>query len=146
MMNDSFDLPSSLVENCVHWLNIQSKCLEIRRKPCIWKTRLNDWVLDVLNRRARRGRVSLVDPHSNLCKRMTELFYHFEVPERLTVFQPPSGKLAVELRHLELSFFVNRNSLLECRELRAEIDPNQDAGTLYGFQSKIVLRDVHNAK
>ncbi|CZT52840.1 uncharacterized protein RSE6_14221 [Rhynchosporium secalis] len=49
-----------------------------------------------------------------------------------------------ELRHLELSFFVNRNSLLQCQELHTEIDPNQDCGTLYGFQSAIVLRDVDN--
>ncbi|RYP59007.1 hypothetical protein DL769_008716 [Monosporascus sp. CRB-8-3] len=145
-MDDSFDLPSGLIENCVHWINFRSRCLEIRRKPAIWKTRLKDWILDISKRQAQRGAVLLVDPHSDLCKRVAVLFRHFEVPERLTVFQPPLGKLAVELRHLELSFFVNRELLLECRELHAEIDPNQDAGTLYGLESKIVLRDVDNKK
>ncbi|RYP66813.1 hypothetical protein DL771_007611 [Monosporascus sp. 5C6A] len=145
-MGDSFDLPSGLVDNCVHWINLRSRCLEIRRKPVIWKTRLNDWILDIPKRQAHRGMVLLVDPHSDLCKRVAKLFRHFEAPERLTVFQPPVGKLAVELRHLELSFFVNRNHLLECRELHAEIDPNQEAGTLYGLESKIVLRDVDNKK
>ena len=144
MGNDSFDLPASLMENCVHWLNLHSGRLEIRRKPAIWKTRRNDWILDVLNHRAWRNRVYLVDPHSDLCKRVADIFRHFEDPQRLTVFQPTMGKLSVELRHLELSFFVNRDGLLQCRELHAEIDPNQDAGTLYGFESKIVLRDVAN--
>jgi hypothetical protein len=142
--NDNFDLPSSLIENCVHWLNLHTMRLEIRRKPVIWKTRPNDWILDVLNRRAQRKKVFLVDPHSDLCKRVAGIFRHFEDPQRLTVFQPTVGKLSVEMRNLELSFFVNKRNLLECRELHAEIDPNQDAGTLYGFQSKIVLRDVAN--
>ena len=142
--SDNFDLPSGLIENCVHWLNLRTRHLEIRRKPVIWKTRQSDWILDVSNRRAQRNRVVLVDPHSDLCKRVAEIFRHFEDPQRLTVFQPALGKLSVERRHLELSFFVNESNLLECRELNAEIDPNQDAGTLYGFLSKIVLRDVVN--
>jgi hypothetical protein len=146
MGNDNFDLPSGLIEKCVHWLNISTKRLEIRRKPAIWKTRPSDWILDVVNRRARRNRVLLVDPYSDLCKRVAGIFRHFEDHQRLTVFQPMKGNLSVELRHLELSFVVNERNLLECRELHAEIDPNQDAGTLYGFQSKIVLRDVVNAE
>lgn len=78
--NDSFDLPSGLVENCVHWYNTGSKLLEIRRKPAIWKTRQSDWILNVLNRRAQRNRVFLIDPHSDLCKCMAGIFRHFEDP------------------------------------------------------------------
>ena len=144
MGNDNFDLPSGLIENCVHWLNLRTKRLEIRRKPAIWKTKVKDWILDVPNRRAMRNTVILVDPHSDICRQVAGIFRHFEDPQRLTVYQPATNPLSVEMRHLELSFFVNRNSLLECRELHAEIDPNQDAGTLYGFLSKIILRDVAN--
>ncbi|KAM0145804.1 hypothetical protein ACHAQE_011068 [Botrytis cinerea] len=141
---DSFDLPSSLIENCVHWLNFHERRLEIRRKPSIWVTRSTDWKLNVSNFRAQRNRVNLVDPHSDLFKRVAEVFRHFEDPRRLTVFQPKLGSLSVEMRHLELSFVVNSKNLLECRELHAEIDPDQDAGTLYGLLSKIVLRDNVN--
>ena len=144
MDGENSDLPSGLIKNCVHWLNLRTRRLEIRRKPVIWKTRQSDWILDVSNRRAQRNRVALVDPHSDLCKRVAGILRHFEDPQRLTVFQPAIGRLSVEMRHLELSFFVNKSNLLECRELHAEIDPNQDAGTLYGFLSKIVLRDVAN--
>lgn len=144
MVNEKFDLPSGLIQNCIHWLNLHTKRLEIRRKPAIWKTRPSDWILDVLNRRAQRKRVFLVDPHSDLCNRMAVIFRHFVDPQQLTVFQPMTGRLSIEMRHLELSFFVNKSNLLECRELHAEIDPNQDAGTFYGLQSKIVLRDIAN--
>jgi hypothetical protein len=142
--NGTSDLPLALVENCVHWLNTHTKRLEIRRKENKWKPRLNDWFIDFMTHQVHRKKVSLVDPHSDLCKRVTGIFQHFEDPQRLTVYQPETGKLCVEMRHLELSFFVNEKRLLQCRELHAEVDPNQDAGTLYGLQSKIVLRDVVN--
>ncbi|KAM3068070.1 hypothetical protein ACMFMF_009436 [Clarireedia jacksonii] len=143
--NSTSDLPLALVDNCVHWLNIHTKRLEIRRKPYIWKTRLSDWYINFVNHRVQRNKVSLVDPYSNLYKRVTGIFQYFEDPKRVTVYQPEKGKLCVEMRHLELSFFVNKRGLLQCRELHAEVDPNQDAGTLYGLQSKIVLRDVANS-
>ena len=142
---DTVDLPLGLVSNCAHWLNLDTKCIEIRRKPVLWRTRLNDWIIDVVNRRGYRSkRVSLVDPNSIFFKQVADIFRHFEDPRKITVFQPitASGKLSVELRHLELSFYVNSKGLLQCRELGEEIDPDQDPGTLYGFQSKIVLRDA----
>jgi hypothetical protein len=140
-----WDLPLSLIENCVHWLNLRSGCLEIRRKPSVWRTRPADWVLDVKKRQAqRRSKVILLNPQSDLGQRIAEILGNFEDARKLTVFQPldPNGRLSVELRNLSLSFFVNRKGLLQCRELRAEIDPNQDAGTLYGFRSGIVIRGV----
>ena len=90
----------------------------------------------------------MIDPNSPLFKQVATLFRHFEDPHKITVFQPANsrGRLSVELRHLALSFFVNRKGLLQCRELDEEIDPNQDAGTLYGLESKIVLRDVVNSR
>lgn len=88
---------------------------------------------------------TLVDPHSKLFKLITRVFEHFEYQYGVTVFQPPSNSLSVELRRLELPFEVNNRGLLQCKELRAEIDPNQDAGTWYGLDSKIVLRDVLNS-
>lgn len=86
MDNNNFDLPSGLIKNCVHWLNLRIIRLEIRRKPVIWKTRQSDWTLDISNRRAQRNKVLLVDPHSDLCKRVAGIFRHFEDPQRLTVF------------------------------------------------------------
>jgi len=57
----------------------------------------------------------------------------------LTVVQPPySSALVVELRRVELAFFVNERNCLESSQLRAEIDPDQDAGTWYVVVSNIV--------
>jgi hypothetical protein len=50
------------------------------------------------------------------------------------------------MRQLELSLFVNDRGLIEVRELKAEMGPDQDAGTWYGLQGKIVLRDMANPR
>jgi len=138
------DLPSSLVDNCVHWLNLQSGCLVIRRSPAIWYTRPRDWVMDFRKRQAQRGNVLLVDPRSDLSREIAGIMGEFGGAQNLTIYQPLGNKsrLSVEIKKLDLNFVVNDKHLLECRELRAEIDPNQDAGTLYGFRSKLVLRSV----
>ncbi|KAL7621053.1 hypothetical protein AAE478_008365 [Parahypoxylon ruwenzoriense] len=138
--SNGFDLPAELVENCSHWLNFNTRRLEVRRTT--WTSRPRDWFVDIPNRRAQRGNVSLVDPRSDIFIQISKVLEYFEQPRRLTVYQPQTGKLSIDLRHLDLSFVVNRSGLLECRQLNAEIDPDQDAGTWYGLQSKIVLRDM----
>lgn len=146
---DTVDLPDELITNCMHWLNLNTKCLEIRRKPIIWIKRRNDWKVDIIRRKAsRRNRVSLIDPNSEIFEQISDIFRHFEESRKITIFQPAakSKTLTVELRHLALTFSVSGNGLLQCEQFGEEIDPNQDAGTLYGLESKIILRDVKNLK
>ncbi|KAI1347711.1 hypothetical protein F5Y01DRAFT_318465 [Xylaria sp. FL0043] len=146
----SFDLPVELISNCGHWLNISTRCLEIRRatpeSAAFWVTRPSDWIIDVPERRAIRGLSGsqLVDPQSNVFSQIADIFCGFERPDRLTVFQPQSTKasLRVELKHLDLHFEVNQKRLLYCQQLHSEIDTNQDAGTWYGLRSKIVMKEI----
>ncbi|PTU19910.1 hypothetical protein P175DRAFT_0516959 [Aspergillus ochraceoroseus IBT 24754] len=137
-----FDLPFSLISDCIHWIYIRTGILEARRKPHIWKTRGGNWIVDIHSRRAQRRQSILVDPFSRLARSISQIFLHFEYSCRLTIFQPPRGKLSVELKQLDLDFFVNDKGLLQCRQLGSVVDPNQDPGTLYGLQSMMVLRDV----
>ncbi|KAF2149050.1 hypothetical protein K461DRAFT_324482 [Myriangium duriaei CBS 260.36] len=148
LSNDSFDLPAELTLNCVHWLNLDTGELEVRRKPAIWYSRNRDWKILVAGRRAIRGNVELVCPSSELFRQASTLFQNFEHPFRITVYQSRQSHrgLFVHLRELELSFVVNGKGLLECELLGAEIDPDQDVGTWYGFQSKLVIRDLITEK
>ncbi|KAI0484077.1 hypothetical protein GGR56DRAFT_8381 [Xylariaceae sp. FL0804] len=146
-----FDLPSELVDHCVHWLNLKTRCLEIRRAAPVsaelWNTRPRDWIVDVPSRRATRGNTShLVDPHSKSFRLIADVFESFEQPRMITVFQPQNGRLRVELRHLDLQFFANWRGLLECQQLKAEISQDQDAGTWYGLDSKLVLQDTGSSQ
>ncbi|KAL2868108.1 uncharacterized protein BJX67DRAFT_387489 [Aspergillus lucknowensis] len=114
----SFDLPISLIT-------------DFRQKPRIWK-----------RRSAQRRESKLIDPFSDLAQTISRIFLHFEHPCGLTVFQPLKGKLSVEMKRLDLDFFVTNAGLLQCRQLCAVVDRDQDAGTFYGLQSMLVLRDV----
>jgi hypothetical protein len=142
----NFDLPSPLVENCVHWLDLSTGNMEVRKKPDIWRSKESNWRVNIKARQAKRRTVSLVDPQSPLFQRVARLFDRFEYRHHLTVFQPAYRSLSVELRRLELIFVVNRKGLLESPQLRSEIDPDQDAGTWYGLNSKLVLRDAVNPR
>ena len=138
------DIPASLINDCFHWMTVSDKAnprLEIRHVNA-WRQHDHNWVIDLKTRIARRRDQRLIDPQSKLFKMIEQNFKYFEHPENLLVYQPGKGNITVKLEQLGLTFRVNRRGLLESRELRSEIDPNQDAGTLYGFLSKICLRDL----
>jgi hypothetical protein len=142
----SFDLPASLVENCVHWLDIRENVVEIRRSSMIWRSLDSNWRIDLSSRTAYRHRRMhmLIDSRSNLFNHVTGSFRGFEDPYHILLYQPQRGALVAGLPRYDLAFYVNSNGLLESQELRAEIDPNQDAGVWYGLVSKLILRDIHN--
>lgn len=146
--NDTYDLPRSLVDNCFHWLDKNLGQLEIRRSKTLWERQVNDWTLNIKMCHAHRPGQVLVDPLSKTAALLHPIFQGFDDIQRMTVFQPikPQESLNVELRHLELSFFVNKDGALQCRELSSVVDFNQDVGTLYGYQSMIVLHDASDSR
>ncbi|PFH62337.1 hypothetical protein XA68_14064 [Ophiocordyceps unilateralis] len=144
--DSGFDLPAELIDDCVHWLDIDTGDLEIRRKPKIWARKPGDWVLNVNDSRARRRSSLLVDPSDDICRKVYAIFSNFELPQQISVYQPFVKNLQVRLKRLQLEFSVQPNGLLASSQLQAEIDPDQDAGTLYGLESKIVLRDMADRK
>ena len=146
-----YDLPAPLVDNCVHWLNVATGEVEVRVRPDIWRSKKNNWKINLQARIATRDSrtlSTLINPFSRLFRRVAGIFAHFEDSKNLAVSQSWSNQrspiLRVELRRLELTFSVNKNGLLESPQLRSEIDPNQDAGTWYGLMSSLILRNVAN--
>lgn len=155
--NTTSDLPSGLVDDCVHWLNLRTGELEMRRKPNIWVPKPSNWILNVQSQTAVRGRMvgatgregtGLVEPRSRIGRIIANIFKDFEDANNLTIFQPLSavGRLSVEIKRLEMRFFVNRKGLLQSPQLKSEIDPVQDLGALHGLESKIVLRNSANPR
>lgn len=145
----AYDLPVELLETCVHFLNLSTGRLQIHRRPKIWTLKQRDWVIDLRTRQCTRGnpRVDrLLCPYSETAQIMARLFNHFERPEFLKVFLSAKHKLCVDLSRFELSFHVNKHGRLEETKLGKEFDPNQDAGTLYGLLSKLVLRDIADSR
>ncbi|KAL9113483.1 MAG: hypothetical protein Q9227_002524 [Pyrenula ochraceoflavens] len=138
-----FDLPTPLIENCVHWLDLNTGILEIRPSAQKWLFKNSNWSLDFHARQARRFENVLLNPDSFYFKRLAEVLRGFERPEQLLVFQR-DGKVRCEIRRMSLSFVVNRLGYLHSFQY-GSVDPNQDVGTWYGLASKLVFRDAVNA-
>lgn len=51
---DNFDIPGSLIQNCVHWLDMKTGRMEIRQRPDIWISKPSNWILDFKARVAYR--------------------------------------------------------------------------------------------
>jgi hypothetical protein len=137
-----YDLPAPLGANCYHWLNLSTGVIEIRQHDP-WKSKPGNWRLDLTTRRATRNNGStLVDPSSDLAKKIAQNFYHFELPHHITVYQTPHGEIRVELKRLELDFVVWKTGLLYCPQLGAVIAETrlQDVGTWHGLKSKLIVR------
>ena len=139
--SDAPDLPLPLINDHVHWLDLESRTIEIRSLATMWRPKQRNWVIDLRTCQARRGNSLLVDPRSSIFNRIAGIIEPFEHRSKMTVFQPQKNNISLHLPGLELSFRVNSEGLLESQQLRAVVDDNQDAGTLYGMDSKLVVRD-----
>ncbi|KAH8425541.1 DUF3638 and DUF3645 domain-containing protein [Aspergillus melleus] len=139
------DLPAPLISDCFHWLNLKKKEVDIRAKKHMWWfNRRGNWVIDFSARQASRRTAHLVDPHGKLFRQVSKIFEGFEERQNITVTQPLSRNLSVEMKRMDLNFSVNGGGYLVCQQLHAEIDPDQDAGTWYGLRSKLVMRETSN--
>ncbi|KAJ4298924.1 hypothetical protein N0V90_004167 [Kalmusia sp. IMI 367209] len=152
-----YDLPWALIGDCYHWLDLNSNILEIRQDD-VWKSKPSNWRLNLMTRQATKQTSTktltktstktsiLVDPFCSVAQTIARNFQYFEYAYHIMVTQPQHGPIAVSLKRLELSFFVNCRGLLQCRELVAEIvrTHHQDAGVWYGLHSKIVFRSIKN--
>ncbi|KAL4873947.1 hypothetical protein BDV12DRAFT_191814 [Aspergillus spectabilis] len=140
----SFDLPFTLISECIHWINLQTGVIEIRQKPHIWRRKESNWTIDIRTREAQRKKSTLVDPFSPFAQIISRVFLHFEHAGRLTIHQN-FGKLTrvwVDLKLLNLEFCITNGGQLKCMQLGAVVDLDQDPGTFYGLQSMLVLRGL----
>lgn len=138
---DAPDLPLPLINDCIHWLDLASHSIEIRSLATMWRIKQSNWVINLRTSQAHRRNSLLVDPRSSMFNRVATIIEPFEQRSKMTIFQPQRSNISLHLPGLELSFRVNAEGLLESQQLRAIIDSDQDAGTLYGIESKLVLRD-----
>lgn len=147
------DLPRPLVEDCYHWLHVYSGHVEIRQNLA-WTVKLGNWWIHchpsgfyhAVRRFREPSQTTLLDSGSDLVKIITRIFTHFEFPSQILVFASADGRISVELKRMELSFYINQEGLLHSLRLGAIISPYQDAGTWYGLMNKIVVQSVANRR
>ncbi len=72
------DLPDALVEDCIHWIDLKTGIIDIRRRSHMWKAKtfFSNWRLNFYTRQATgRGQCTLVDPYSPLFQRTYFIFF-----------------------------------------------------------------------
>jgi len=87
-----------------------------------------------------------MDGSSRIFGMIASIIESFEDRSRMVVYQSANQRLNLLLPRHKMTFTVNDNGLLESSELRAVVSSNQDIGTLYGLQTKLVLEDVANQR
>ena len=139
------DLPSSLIEEYFHWLDVTIQKIEFRPLSQRWQSSPDNWSLryeakgtSVLVRRDRR----LTDIRSDTCAQILQIFGALETVEHVHVTLSDSACLEVALPRYDLRFFLNHDAEFECRELCRVVDSDQSVGTLIGLQSRLVLSGV----
>jgi len=147
------DLPRCLIENCYHWYN-HSSTMHIEVRQDAWRSKPSNWYIirEAAGFFARRHHVwrnaVLLEPKSYIARQVAQIFLKFEDSSHIMVYQEidhlGKQKIFVDLKRMELSFYVNTSGLLQSDRLGAAIPTKQDAGTWYGLKSKIVVRSTSN--
>lgn len=147
----SRDLPAPFLKDCYHWLDVRSGEIEIRRQE-MWISRPGNWWIhglaygqcQIVRRAGFPGETRLLNSSNETVQHISTIFRHFTDLNQIIVFAALNGKITVELKSLELSFFISSNGLLHSPRLGAVITANQDAGTWYGLRSKLVIQSAAN--
>ncbi|KAF2623830.1 hypothetical protein BU25DRAFT_399960 [Macroventuria anomochaeta] len=149
----SRDLPAPLITGCYHWLNVRKGELEIRRQD-IWISKPNNWWIygipygqcQAVRRFGHLSATTLLNSSNETVQRIGTIFRSFVDLNQIIVFTSREGKITVELKPLELSFYINERGLLHSTRLGANVTQDQDAGTWYGLRSKLVVQSAANRR
>lgn len=149
----SFDLPTPLRVGCYNWLNVRTGELEIRRHD-MWISKPGNWWISgisygqcvVVRRAGQQSETRLLTAYNETVQRIGAIFNSFVDLSQILVFATREGKITVELKPLELSFYINESGLLQSPRLGAIVTQDQDAGTWYGLRSKIVIQSAANRR
>ncbi|KAI9150138.1 hypothetical protein HJFPF1_09893 [Paramyrothecium foliicola] len=145
------DLPGPLMSGQFHWLNLRIGEVYITPAQQPWPPQPHfGFTINVHRQACYRTRIlkgkrledNVISPYSPLFIRAARMLEPLENRREILVVQPGAFRnLQVELRRLQVLFYVNDLLLLQSPQLQCEIDPNQDAGTWYGLRNKLVCRN-----
>lgn len=143
------DLPEKFVVGYYHWLDVETGVIEFRPADEPWKSRESNWRLSFDPNTPskvymRQGQMNLIDLNSHIHCQIADVLRGLDGAEHIVVIQTPARGIEVELSRFHLKFSIDVRGVLECKELGATVDDDQDIGCFYGLSDKLVLRDQKN--
>ncbi|ESK82056.1 hypothetical protein Moror_13418 [Moniliophthora roreri MCA 2997] len=142
------DLPTFLVEDYTHWLDLSERVIELRPLDNMWTSHSYNWRIQVGSRAARMWKPStsdnaqLVDIGSRTATMLASRLSSMESPEFLITTYCEDNGLNVDVSRYRLSFQLGRDGKLACLSFPGMIvDENQSAGVMIGLRNQLVLRE-----
>ncbi|KAK7442560.1 hypothetical protein VKT23_016158 [Stygiomarasmius scandens] len=140
------DFPELMIQECVHWLDLETCEVEFRPLQSLWMFEPEkNWKLVFasggLSTMSCGADLKLVDIRSNSFRMIAEQLQSLEHTRYLTItYSTHLLRLEVDLPRFRLSFNVNRRGRLECSNFAGMFVHNdQSIGTLFGLKNMIVL-------
>ncbi len=147
------DLPRLFIEEYTHWINLAASSTEVELRPLVslWQSSPQNWrmIFNASKRTMSLNDHEMIDIHSQTFKMVSACLQNFEQCHYIHITHATSDSIAlsVDLPRFQLSFFLNKNTELECHNLpNMLIDKNQSAGSLLGLKSRLVLCSKHSLK
>ncbi|KAK1235937.1 hypothetical protein PQX77_000824 [Marasmius sp. AFHP31] len=147
------DLPSDMVTDHVHWLDLEEREVELRSVGDPWQRCSSHWSIRLDDRRCMRvnsaaGFVTyLVDMHRSTGKMIASRLGPLENAENLIVTASTDKPLSINLPRYRLSFSVGATGQLECQTYPGMVvADDQSAGIFIGLRNQLVLKNGSGEK
>ncbi|KAG1750414.1 uncharacterized protein EDB91DRAFT_1243991 [Suillus paluster] len=141
------DIPASLVEDHVHWLDLSTGVIEFRPMESMWNPSDKNWVLQFTEGGqsvAQQGHSTLFDIQSPAFCMIAKTLSPLENFQYLIVTCSADTRqtvVNVNLPRFGLSFFIDRDGdLHSCNQKGMVVDEDQSTGTMFRLVNQLVLR------
>ena len=139
------------MDDYVHWLDLDTGEVEFRPAESPWTPDPSNWRLtfrtpSVFHKSSGDGAaaVDLIDICSGTFQIISRMLSPLESQEHIIITRTGHA-LEAHLCRLRLTFFVNQDAELECRNMPGYvIDQLQSCGTMSGLRNQLVLRHGRN--
>ncbi|KAF2638121.1 hypothetical protein P280DRAFT_91529 [Massarina eburnea CBS 473.64] len=135
-------LPSSFVEDYLHWYDHSGNQVEFRPRKDPWSSSANHWILKRVGSKWQlsKGRTFLVNPAGNTSCTISKIFAPLEYHRHIHVMF--DEQISIELPRLQLSFRVDSGTSSISSPLYPDmvIDTDQRIHSLVGLSAKLVLK------
>ncbi|KAL9623914.1 MAG: hypothetical protein Q9160_001906 [Pyrenula sp. 1 TL-2023] len=140
------ELPQVLISDAIPWLDLRHSQIYLRPRKHPWRHDKSDWHISFATSSvlaSLRDR-HLVDYMRPIARYLASVFKVLEHQKHIVISRTLEGLIEIDLARLRLHFFVRADRLIQCKELKAIVDIDQDIGTLIGLESRLVLRGVYS--
>lgn len=142
--------PDALVNDFVHWYDMDRGYVEFRPLEEAWVSSNSNWRLATERHRdtwcLSKEEVSLISLASETAKFIAHILHEIESPAHIhCTSHRGSSFFAIDLPRLQLGFYRNPgSSFIECRQFGGmAIDVDQSLDSLVGLRNKLLLKHVN---